>query len=220
MYNYKINVNEAYILDTFNQKDIEDWDIINKNVGKYFLNNNPPLKYKRYPGFVFDSEIKAATYYKYIFNNYIGMETPPRGNLTSTLKYMFIGYKPGTKNSELSKYESAWLFGPTANILDNLLNQFKIYPYFTNLAHDRYANIFDLKNIINEIIFIKYVINNSITCVFLGKFSEYEEVINYTKNELDIKCIQIWHPTYIYRNGNSEELFEKWINKFKEEIRK
>ncbi len=218
MDDYKININEAYILNTFNQKDIKDWDLISKNVGKYFINDNPPLKYKRYPGFVFDNEIKAAAYYKYIFNNYIDMETPPRGNLTSSLKYVFIGYKPGTKDSELSKCESAWLFGPTANILDNLLTCFKIYPYFTNLAHERYADTFDLKNIMNEIAFIKYVINNNIVCVFLGKFREYEEVIKYTENNLGVKCIRIWHPAYIYRNGNSKELFEKWINKFKKEI--
>ena len=218
MLSYEINDNDIYILNTFDQKDIKDWNIIAKNVGRYFLDDNPSLKYKRYPGFVFNNKIKATAYYKYIFNDYIGMETPPRGNLTSTLKYIFIGYKPGTKDGELSKRESAWLFGPTANILDNLLTQFKIYPYFTNLAHDRRADHFDLKNIMNEITFIRYVISSNITCVFLGKYKEYEEVINYAEKDLDIKCIQIWHPAYIYRNGNSEKLYKEWINMFEKGI--
>lgn len=220
MHNYEIDINDAYILNTFDQKDIKDWNAIDKNVGKYFLDNIPCLKYKRYPGLVFDSKTKALAFYKYIFNNYIDMETPPRGNLTSTLKYIFIGYKPGTKDSELSKRESAWLFGPTANILDNLLTQFKIYPYFTNLAHNRYAANFDLKNIMNEITFIRYVINNSVTCVFLGKYREYDEVISYVENDLGIRCIQIWHPAYIYRSGNSKKLFEKWADQFERKIRR
>ena len=113
------------------------------------------------------------------------METPPRGNLTSSLKYVFIGYKPGTKNSDLSRYESAWLFGPTANILDNLLEEFQIYPYFTNLAHDRHATSFDLSQIINEITFIRCAISKNVRCIFLGRYKEYDEVIEYCKNDVN-----------------------------------
>ena len=41
----------------------------------------------------------------------------------------------------------------------------------------------------NEIEVIKYVMDNDIVCVILGKFREYEEVIKYNENDLDIKCI-------------------------------
>jgi len=221
MHNYEmINENDAYILDTFDQNDIQDWDIIAKNVGKYIIMSNPPLKYKRFPGFVFDDKITAHAYYKYIFSSYVNMETPPRGNLTSSLEYVFIGFKPGTKNSELSKCESAWLFGPTASILDKLLDEFQIYPYFTNLAHDRHATTFNLKYILVELLFIKYSVSSNAKCVFLGKFEEYEEVIKYAENTLGLRCIQIWHPAYIYRNGNSQLLYEKWIDRFRKEISK
>lgn len=218
MDNFEISPSDAYILTTFDQSNVDDWGGVAKSVGRYIIMSNPPLIYKRFPGFIFDSSIKARAYYCYIFSNYIGVETPPRGNLISSLKYIFIGYKPGTKNSDLSRYESAWLFGPTANILDNLLEEFQIYPYFTNLAHDRHATSFDLSQIINEITFIRCAISKNVRCVFLGRYKEYDEVIEYCRNALGIRCIQIWHPAYIYRNGNSEKLYKEWINMFEKGI--
>lgn len=215
MKNRELKLDEVYILNTFDQKLVKDWDLIKRNVGHYIIHNDPPHRLRRFPGLVFDSRKKAAVYYKYIFNKYINDETPPRGNLTSKIEYIFVGYKPGTKNCELSVCESAWLFGPTAAILNGLLLKFDIYPYFTNLAHDRYAKKFDLNNVINEIEFVKYVINKNFRCVFLGKFKEYDEVIDYIENKLDIECIRIWHPSYIMRNGNSPLLYKKWVENFK-----
>lgn len=126
-------ITDPIILNSFYQKDVLDWCIIDNNKKSYIISDNNDIKYNRFPGFAFTKSRYAELYYDYIYKNYNQYPTPPRGNLSECCEYVFIGIKPGTKDSDLSKSESAWLFGPTPKILNDLLIKFNIYPYFTNL---------------------------------------------------------------------------------------
>jgi hypothetical protein len=65
MKNRELKLDEVYILNTFDQKLVKDWDLIKRNVGHYIIHNDPPHRLRRFPGLVFDSRKKAAVYYKY-----------------------------------------------------------------------------------------------------------------------------------------------------------
>lgn len=46
--------------------------------------------------------------------------------------------------------------------------------------------------------------------VFLGSYSEYDELINNFKDRNNLNVIKIWHPAYLIRSY-SENKYLKWI---------
>ena len=205
----QLTKDEIILVNTFNFNDVEDWNRIRINTKNYvILKKEPSLSWLRFPGLVFDSKTKdfINKYYEvFIENEYHEVFTPPRGNLTSTLKYVFCGIKPGSYRIENSKAESAWLFGPSSRYLMDFCIQLKVFPYFTNV----YKNFYDEENkdltkIRKELKILQERFDP--VFVFLGNYKEYDELMKEFR-----KSFRIWHPSFIARNPDK---FYRWIEQF------
>jgi len=192
-------------IETFNLAKVDNWNSIERDKINVLFNDE---KTNRFSGLSFsskeDSDLYYDDFYKFVENTF----TPPRGNVRRDSKYAFIGIKPGSYYAHLSKTESAWLLGPSSKILDKLLSDLNIYPYFTNVyrSHkDEEDKNIDL--IVKEIEVLKKICSDMIF-VFMGNYEEYDKIINYFLGDLNYK--NIWHPSYILR-GYSENKYKDWV---------
>lgn len=213
----------ANLISSFELNKISDneWKLINENKFSYLIINSPDIIYLLYPGFVFSSDEAAEFYDRNIMSfikNNLNAFTTPRGNLSKSNNIVFIGQRPGTFTAHLSKAESAWLLGPSSKKLVKACKDLNIYPYFTNFYHSHYTNTDrNYKNILFEISKIhelyKQIYNiKKLNIVFLGSYSEYDELINNFKDRNNLNVIKIWHPAYLIRSY-SENKYLKWIKK-------
>lgn len=206
-----------------NQIGTNGWKSISDSKFSYLICNNPSTVYLLYPGFVFSSD-EAAQFYdenilSFIKNN-LNAFTTPRGNLSKSNNIIFIGQRPGTFTAHLSKAESAWLLGPSSKMLIKACKDLNIYPYFTNFYHSHYINTDrNYKNILFEIskiyeLYTRIYNIEKLNIVFLGNYSEYDELINNFKDRNNLNIIKIWHPAYLIRSY-SEDKYLKWIKNLK-----
>ena len=214
---------EVHIVKNYNSINIspEEYNIIDINRRGYILGdmrfNKPNLNY---PGFVFSSDVAASMYHTLCYSKYIEGEiyTPPRGNLSVSNPYIFMGIKPGKIDHHKEKKESAWLFGPSSKMLHNLLIEKSIYPYFTNVykSSDEEESG-NLDTIFRELLVIftmykqHYGLNN-MTIVYMGSYDEYWELKARLDKDIkgfNIEYKKIWHPAYLTRTY-SEQKFIEW----------
>jgi hypothetical protein len=220
------------LISSFNLSKIslDEWNQIKDYKFSYILSDKPDLVGLLYPGFVFSSDEAAKYYSKNVLDNIVNnlkAFTTPRGNLSISNNIIIVGYRPGSFTAHLSKAESAWLLGPSSNILMNLCRDLSIYPYFTNFYHSHYLQADkNLNNIFMELynIFMLYkeiYHKDSLKIILLGNYSEYSDLIYELDKKVDfikLKYISIWHPSFILRKNQSPELYEHWLNTTKKQI--
>src|SRR5574344_528400 len=195
-----------YLCNTFNLAKVDNWEKIRDNKTTFMKKDNPSVRLLRYPGFIFTNTRCACYYYNSFYKDVETVFTPPRGNLACTSKYAFIGIKPGSYYASLSQYEDCWLLGPSSEMLNRLLCECNIYPYFTNVYRsykDESNKNIDLS--IQEIKTIR-AISPDITLVFMGSYEEYDMIID-KLNEKNF--IKIWHPAYLLRSYSNQK-FNSW----------
>jgi len=206
----------------------EEWKYILDKKSKVHIYKDLDIKkYIRYPGFVCNSEKQAKSYIEHIYHKYFTtVFTPPRGNISTDLQYIVVGFAPGY--SDLSRGESNWLLGPSSKILIELFVKFNIFPYFTNVFKSPFKNnkinytseLLDksISILIDEIDFL-FNTTTVINLIFLGSYKEYDEVIKRLDNPL-LKINKIWHPSYILRDNSKlldyHERFKTIIDNSKE----
>lgn len=205
----------------------DEWPIIASSVSSYSL-SVPDKNYLTYPGFFFDSEKAQHIYETKVYQKYVDQKvyTPPRGNLSSNNCTIILGIKPGSYRAELSRSESAWIFGPSSQLLHRLLIQHNIYPYFTNVYKSHYDETnHQLSTILHELIVVIGIFatiynKTRINIVCLGSYEEYQSLKSkiltddkITSLNLDLMIDKIWHPSYLLRSF-SEDKYEIWSNNF------
>lgn len=202
-----------------NKISTDEWKLIAENKFSYLIDNNPSIVHLLYPGFVFSSDAAAKFYDEnvlFFIKNNLKAFTTPRGNLSKANNIIFIGQRPGSFTAHLSKAESAWLLGPSSKMLIRACKDLNIYPYFTNFYHSHYINtdknyeniLFELSKILE---LYEQIYNiTKLNIVFLGSYSEYDELINNLKYKNDLNIIKIWHPAYLLRSY-SDKQYLKWI---------
>jgi hypothetical protein len=205
-------VDRQYYSKIFSMPHFSDWERI-KNSRETFLVRKNEFRetYLRYPGFLFSLQEDAEYYDNSFYSTLKNCITPPRGNLTKSSKYIFLGIQPGDyrrHNFQHQIYEVCWYFGPSSEILYKLLLKNKIYPYFTNV----YKNVTDQRDqnfnmILKELEIIKNISNN-IQIVCMGNYNEHIQLRNKLRKEFNF--ISIWHPGYLCRNKDNLKLFDKW----------
>jgi len=210
-----------YVISTYTLAKLSDIEWKNILKYKYSLIKDKGYSIEnkiKYPGFISDdNKFDAAV--QYVNELYIprfkNMFTPPRGNLSSTLSYIFIGFAPGY--SQLSKGEPNWLLGPSSKILHNALIELNIYPYFTNLFKTpfkdnkiEYTNEYFNKSIDDLKIELSYLFSNFNIkkIIFLGHYIQFNDIINMLYVEYSI----IKHPSYFVRKGLTHKEYTKEIN--------
>lgn len=196
-----------------NLSQITEWDSINYYKQTYILDKNPSIKYLKFPGFIFSSTEDMTYYYDNFYKNIKNVFTPPRGNLSQSCKYAFIGIQPG-KGAQNSKGESCWLIGETSTkMLYDLLYYINVYPYFTNVYLDYTSELHKDTSIIEQEIKIIKKIVPDIKLVFMGSYDEYDKIIlNLNLNSNEYK--RIWHPAFLLRSFTDEK-FKQWGSNFK-----
>ena len=206
--------------DTAEEFEENDWLMLEKYRSKVIrIDHHQKInieKFNKYPGFLIDDiNIKhlylyqAGIYRKYLRLNFYSL---PRGNLTFDNKIIVLGFAPGWNT--IRRQESHWLLGPSSKILQKLLNDLKIYPYYTNLFkkaliyNKEYS--YELKDaqidLLDELMLLKRYFKFDKILV-LGKYKEYDVVLNKIKKLYNI--IQIWHPSYIVRNNYKN--YNEWL---------
>ena len=208
----KIDISKAFISETNDNAKEMDWKTISNQVGSYvLLPVPPPLRLNKFPGLSFSNEIIAPKYFKFVWSLFDDQFSKPRGNLTRFLKFVVVGVRPGQyhKNDTKSLTEPYWYNGPSSNILLQILDELKIYPYFTNF----YAS-----SSTNESFFHKEIdfleeqsCYDSIHIIFLGKSNELSNFIFPKK----WKTHTVYHPSHIIRKPAA---YESWRKQFQEII--
>ena len=188
-----------YVISTYTLAKLSDIEWKNILKYKYSLIKDKGYSIEnkiKYPGFISDdNKFDAAV--QYVNELYIprfkNMFTPPRGNLSSTLSYIFIGFAPGY--SQLSKGEPNWLLGPSSPFKDNKIE-------YTNEYFNK--SIDDLK------IELSYLFSNFNIkkIIFLGHYIQFNDIINMLYVEYSI----IKHPSYFVRKGLTHKEYTKEIN--------
>lgn len=198
-----------HLVDTFNLASITNWDSIAKAKTQVIIDDKPTIAYSRFPGFVTDDMYIANKYYEHIYHGIETCPTPPRGNISTDVKAMVVGLKPGSYFAYLSQAESSWLLGPSSEMLNRLMSSAGIYPYYSNAFHDRDVdeNNSEPLQIIKEIKFL-HALNEEILIIFLGKYQIYDIIIDRIR-EFNIKTLKIWQPAYLVRSY-SEVKFNTW----------
>jgi glycosyltransferase involved in cell wall biosynthesis len=202
----KDSLKDTYLCNTFDLSKVDDWIKIKDNKTTFIKKDNAGIELLRYPGFIFTNTRAASYYYNNFYKLVENVFTPPRGNLTCSSKYALVGIKPGSYYASLSQYEDCWLLGPSSEMLNRLLCECNIYPYFTNVYRsykDESNKNIDL--IIQEIKTIR-AISPDITLVFMGSYEEYDMIID-KLNEKNF--IKIWHPAYLLRSYSNQK-FNSW----------
>jgi hypothetical protein len=205
---YKLN---SFVQTGINNNEIEYY--LSSLNSVYIYNGDIDSHFIRVPGFVSDDKKIVDYYSKIVYNILIetNVATPPRGNISTQCKVIICGIKPGCLLEDMKFPEAAWLFGPSAKMLNKMLLDLNVYPYFTNVFHDRKADETDinsLNQIIREIKFMK-CLNSNIKIIFLGKYQIFDTLISDLCYDFNIKAIKIWHPSYLCR-AYTDAKFNKW----------
>lgn len=222
-----------YTIPHHNHKQFTDkqWVELEENTKAIVVNDNDVVpfyqKEKRfldeclkYPGWIFSNDEARNFYYSKVIE-FIQKRTEnfPRGNLTKDLKYIIIGHAPS--DFFTIKHETNWLVGYGSQLLQRLMYESNIYPYFTNLWKTPFVNnretAYPENEAINELCYeIEliyqmrrdfYQIGNKLDCILLGNYFNYYD--NTFKNLFN-NVIQIYHPAYIMRFGNNHEMYTNW----------
>lgn len=197
---------------------------MNKKVSRenLFINNYFSLAPKvindmiDFSGFYFDSKLGAKAYYRYIYRKLQKQDDMvffPRGNLSSTTKYIFIqsGLYKNTQDDPL---------------LSNLLHEFQIYPYFTSvLKTEKEISRLIFSEFIRELHLVFQILHEvygikRIQLVFLGNMDLFYDVKRTMKRQLikekaNLKFtgIRIWHPMYVRQQlKNNDKIIDLWYN--------
>lgn len=220
--------NDIYRFTDYLQTNLpqDAWPIIEQQIQSYVLETPNPLnnsKNLQYVGFHFDNAKAVEKYYEKVYLPYQveKINTPPRGNLSSTNAIIILGIKPGSWQAHLSPVESSWIFGPSSKMLHRLLRIFDIYPYFTNVYKSYYdESNMQLKSIYNELVVIAAIYGlcynkTDLSVVCLGSYKEYVSLADRFKNDTTLKKLnfklnfyRIWHPAFLLR-AFTEENFKK-----------
>jgi len=209
-------VTEISLFDSFYQNTINS-DNLKSDINSFLLLDENNLMLLRYAGYAFSDTDFAFQYYEKVTAQYKTTYLPlPRGNLSKFNSYIFVGIKPGSYKTDFNICGTAWLFGPSSEVLNKFLIELKIYPYFTNV----YKSYFDeenknIDNIVIEIecirdLYEKYNDDVELQIVTMGKYPEYDLLKEKFKN---LKFKNIWHPSYILKNNSSN--FYDWIYQWK-----
>ena len=208
-----------------NKIQIDEWPIIASQVSSYVL-QQPDKNYLTYPGFFFDSRNAQHIYETKVYQQYIDEKvyTPPRGNLSSNNDTIILGIKPGSYRAEMSRSESAWIFGPSSQLLHRLLQDYNIYPYFTNVYKSHYDETnHQLSKILHELIVIIGIHaiiygKKHLNIICLGSYEEYNSLKNKILTDekilnlnIELKMNRIYHPSYLLRSY-SDHLYDVWKN--------
>lgn len=222
-----MRIKEPYYIKDFNLSKLnnDDWVNIGKYKNTYITEGQNDIKNLVYPGYCFSDPLAAEFYQRYILNfilNDLNSFTPPRGNLHKNNEFIFIGQRPGHFGAHLSKAESAWLLGPSSKMLMRFLREVNIYPYLTNFYHSHFVmENKDWSNIYKELVGIfrmyrMFYNKEKFNIVFMGSYDEYnilsEKISDF--DDVNIRIIKIWHPSYLLRSY-SDEKFNEWVNNFK-----
>ncbi|MFW6002117.1 MAG: hypothetical protein ACOCQD_02150 [archaeon] len=225
----KIEKEDAFFIKNYHLPRINEneWRNIYYYIDTYFIddNINKEVQYLRYPGFSFSND-EAANYY---YNNHYKylkekeVYTYPRGNMTRSSNSMIIGIQPGKFYEKYlgASAESAWLIGPSSEMLHSFCNKLNLYSYYTNIYSSRFdKQNYDFRNILNEIKTIKYIKQNIynenfMVIIFLGSYKEYDSLVRRIEGEginedFEIIAYRVWHPSYLLR-AYSQEKFNKWV---------
>lgn len=210
----KIDKSECFFLDTYKQSEINDdvWSKIEYYKKTYIIQDSCEFKFNRYPGFMFSNDEAAELYYNNFYNNIENINTQPRGNLSLSSKYIFVGIRPGS-NDIHSKSESCFLIGEkTAAVLNCLFRDLNIYGYYTNVYMSSTSVDINLTKILSELSILK-LINNNLLIIFLGQYDEYDKIIDILKLENKKDYLKIWHPSYIMRSYTTQK-YNTWLRSF------
>lgn len=222
---------DIYRFTNYLQTDLPNdaWPIIAQQIPSYVLKT--PMSFDNsknlhFVGFYFDNIDAVKKYDAKVYQPYLekGINTPPRGNLSSNNDVIFLGIKPGSWQAHLSPVESSWIFGPSSKMLHKLIRVFNLYPYFTNIYKSHYdESNMQLQSIYNELLIIAainalYYKKFELTVVCLGSYPEYASLANRFKDDSKLQKLnftmnfyKIWHPSYLLR-AYSENNFAIWQN--------
>ena len=212
-------MNEVYSYD-LNKLTEADWQYITKNKTIFLdYTGNEKLEFLlRFPGFLIDNKSSVTTYKEFYNKNFVGgLIDPPRGNLSFDQSYekplILCGIAPGFSN--LDRNAPKWLLGPSSKLIHKILYCLNKYPYFTNIFKAPFTNNNSnsakseylensLKNLNLELNIIYenfWKKTKSITVLTLGKYIEYTLMPKYIKIPVEIRYINMYHPSYFLRKG-------------------
>ena len=202
-----------YNLNLISEED-KSFVLQNKSKRLHFSNVTDKQSVIRYPGFVYTDDNYISDYYKSVYWSYVNSYTPPRG-FVGKESVMIIGIAPGYAPDK-SFSESCWLYGPSSQVLHEILN-IDYHWYFTNICKEPFVdNKYDIDAVkkyyplvLNEFNFFK-----GHKKIFLGHYPVYDQLIR--DLNLDSKeYIFIRHPSFFKRRGKSMLYQEKdKINNF------
>ena len=223
---HSISYEDIFRIKSFSMKQTEeDWAKILEHRFNYCLQDSKLSKIDNmFPGFYFSNKDICEFFDNYMINYFLKIKakTIPRGNITNKNNIIVMGYRPGHTRLYLSRGESAWLLGPSSQMLCKLLYETDVYPYFTNFYHSSHIKMNgNSSHILKELIclFNLYTMFYNIkdfTIVFLGSYKEYEDLksILLKMGKINLNFIKIWHPAYLTR-AYSKQKFEDWKYNFK-----
>jgi len=220
----KIENKNIYFTPTFNMYKITEWQQLSNQSFTYSLMDNSDSSFIRYPGLIFSNEAAAEYFIKnYYLDHRKTKKTGgyPRGNLSKNNNIIIIGQRPGHHHQKAHKLDTTnWMCGiATVEILMAVCLELNIYPYFTNYYKMYNDEATENKLIYQELEVLKYIYQNiykikELKLVFLGKYFEYDLIIQKYYNDPFFKFLKINHPAYIAR-FNSIEKYENWKNSLK-----
>lgn len=197
----------------------DEWATIRGQRLSYTINDSPSIVLIKWPGTVFSSKKAQQFYTSNLYSDILNVPTPPRGNLSTHCRYIFIGIRPGHTHAHLSKHDTSWMFGNSSTVLHKALVSLGIYPYFTNIYKDSTHDFDgDLSGITKEleVVFNMYrkIYKVSIpTVVLMGEYTEYDRLEKFLSIQGDVNSKRIWHPSYIARSLSDDRM-----NKWKQQI--